>query len=193
MAVTLRDIARHLGISHATVSFVLNDRTDMGITDATRQRVLAAAQELGYRPNRAAKALTTGRTEMVAVCVPSLTVPYYAELVHHIQIAAAEGEFETVLWQCLTDHKKLPKHLNVDGFIISGCISPEDSFVDDEGQRKPGVHVGPDVRQGWDNVLVKEWPPNSGVQPMDVIGQTAWRLLRERLQNPNEDAKTETL
>lgn len=192
MAVTLRDIARHLGVSHATVSFVLNNRTDMGITEATRQRVLTAAQDLGYRPNRAAKALTTGKTEMVAVCVPSLAVPHYAELVHHIQIAAAENEFEVVLWQCLSNHKKLPKHLNVDGFIVADCGPSDDSaFVDEEGSRKPGVNVGSGVREGWDNVLIKSWPTEPNGQPMEIAGKTAWRLLRERLDSPNESPRTE--
>ena len=56
MAVTLRDIAKHLNLSHATVSFVLNERLDVAIPDKTRQRVMDAARELGYRPNRAARA-----------------------------------------------------------------------------------------------------------------------------------------
>jgi hypothetical protein len=195
MAVTLRDIAKHLGVSHATVSFVLNNRTDMGITDATRQRVLAAAQELGYRPNRAAKALTTGKTEMLAVCIPSLRVAYYAELVHYIQIAAAEYEFETVLWQSVPDSRKLPKHLNVDGFILADCESPETAFLDDQGNRKPGVYVGPKPRQGWDNVLVSgadgAWPPESlDEDRVAILGKTAWNFLNERLANPSEPPRT---
>jgi DNA-binding LacI/PurR family transcriptional regulator len=196
MAVTLRDIARHLGVSHATVSFVLNNRTDMGITEATRQRVIVAAQELGYRPNRAAKALTTGKTEMLAVCVPSFRVPFYAELVHHIQMAAAEHEFETVLWQPVAQGKKEPKHLNVDGFVVIDDSAPDQSFLDDDGNRKPGVHIGRQARAGWDNVLVESnaWPPTeANGHRVDLIGQTAWGLLNDRMTSPDKPPRTEKL
>lgn len=196
MAVTLRDIARHVGVSHATVSFVLNHRTDMGITDATRQRVLRAAQELGYRPNRAARALTTGKTEMLAVCVPSLILsPYYAEFVYHIQVAASEQEYETVLWQSLPQKRKLPKHLHVDGFILADCDCPEEDFVDDVGHRKPGLSVGTIARQGWDNLLVnsksRTWPPPERESPaVEQLAMTAWELLQERLAEPGKPLMT---
>jgi len=67
--VTLHDIARHLGLSQRTVSQALNGRPDSTskASETTRRRVEAAARELGYRPNRAARALRTGKTGLVAV------------------------------------------------------------------------------------------------------------------------------
>ena len=71
MPVTLRDIARRVNLSHATVSFVLNGRMDVSIPAATRERVAAAAREMGYRPNRAAQALVRGRANSVALWAPA--------------------------------------------------------------------------------------------------------------------------
>ena len=69
-AVSSAEVARHAGVSRTTVSFVLNDVRDRGISEATRQRVLAAARELGYEPNAAARTLANGSTGNVALVVP---------------------------------------------------------------------------------------------------------------------------
>ncbi len=60
---TMTDVARRAGVSATTVSFVVNDRRDQTISEATRARVLAAVEELGYRPNRAAQGLKNRRTD----------------------------------------------------------------------------------------------------------------------------------
>ncbi|HLK13587.1 MAG TPA: LacI family DNA-binding transcriptional regulator [Fimbriimonadaceae bacterium] len=70
MRVTLRDIAKRVNLSHAAVSFVLNERMDVAIPAATRERVLQAAREMGYRPNRAAQALVRGRTNTITLWQP---------------------------------------------------------------------------------------------------------------------------
>ncbi len=68
MRVTLKDVAKVAGVSPKTVSRVVNDQGE--IREATRERVLAAIQELGYRPNRLARSLTTGRTQAVGIIIP---------------------------------------------------------------------------------------------------------------------------
>lgn len=97
MAVTLRDIAKSLNLSHATVSFVLNERHDVAIPDTTRQRVFKAAREMGYRPNRAARALVMGRTQMLAVASPGVHLPPYGELFERFVTAARLSGYETLL------------------------------------------------------------------------------------------------
>jgi DNA-binding LacI/PurR family transcriptional regulator len=59
------DVARRAGVSRATVSYVLNGRADQSIPEATRDRVLAAARDLGYVPNAASRALRGGRSHLV--------------------------------------------------------------------------------------------------------------------------------
>jgi DNA-binding LacI/PurR family transcriptional regulator len=65
----IRDLARHLGLSIGTVSRALNDRGD--VNPLTRQRVLDAAETLGYSPNQSGRSLRRGRTDLVAMIVPS--------------------------------------------------------------------------------------------------------------------------
>jgi LacI family transcriptional regulator len=62
---TQADVARRAGVSSATVSFVINDRSDQTISEQTRIRVLDAVRDLGYRPNRAARSLRVSRTATI--------------------------------------------------------------------------------------------------------------------------------
>jgi len=66
------EVARRAGVSRTTVSFVLNDVRDRGISEATRERVLAVAREIGYEPNAAARTLAGGGTRTVALVVPQV-------------------------------------------------------------------------------------------------------------------------
>ena len=64
---TTHDIAREAKVSRTTVSYVLNDRPGMSVSSATRKRVLATAQRLGYVPNSAAEMLVTGRSRSIGL------------------------------------------------------------------------------------------------------------------------------
>src|SRR5208337_5063980 len=65
----IRELARHLDISIGTVSRALNDRAD--VNPLTRQRVREAAAKLGYSPNQSGRSLRRGRTDLIAMIVPS--------------------------------------------------------------------------------------------------------------------------
>ena len=67
---TSSQVAERAGVSRATVSFVLNEVPNKGISEKTRQKVLDAASELGYQPNIAARSLAGGSTGTVAVVIP---------------------------------------------------------------------------------------------------------------------------
>ncbi|WP_306322063.1 MULTISPECIES: LacI family DNA-binding transcriptional regulator [unclassified Streptomyces] len=62
---TSADVARRAGVSRTTVSYVLNGRSEQGISETTRRRVLSAVEELGYAPNAAASTLRAGRSSVV--------------------------------------------------------------------------------------------------------------------------------
>src|SRR3954466_15616867 len=68
----MTDVARLAGVSHQTVSRVLNGHPN--VKEQTRLRVHAAISELGYRPNRAARALATGKTQVIGVVTQSSTL-----------------------------------------------------------------------------------------------------------------------
>jgi len=74
--VTAADVARSLGISRATVGFVLNGTPGQTISEATRQRVLAEATRLGYRPHTAAQALASGRSRIILLVLPDWPVEH---------------------------------------------------------------------------------------------------------------------
>ena len=72
--VTTADIARVVGVSRSTVGFVLNDTPGQTISAGTRQRVLEAAERMGYRRNNAARALASGRSHLVLLVLPDWPV-----------------------------------------------------------------------------------------------------------------------
>ncbi|GEL98356.1 LacI family DNA-binding transcriptional regulator [Cellulomonas terrae] len=94
MAVTMRDVGRRAGVSAKTVSNVINGYPY--IRPATRDRVLEAIAELGYRMNTSARSLRTGRRGTIALALPELRVPYFAELASEV-IHAAEARGLTVI------------------------------------------------------------------------------------------------
>jgi LacI family transcriptional regulator len=78
MTIRMKDIARELGLSQATVSKVLRKHPD--ISEETRQRVLKRVKELDYQPNTLARSLVTGRSYLVGLIAPSLLHPFFAEI-----------------------------------------------------------------------------------------------------------------
>jgi DNA-binding LacI/PurR family transcriptional regulator len=87
-AVRLSDVAARAGVSVKTVSNVVNDYPH--VRAETRARVQAVLDELGYRPNLSARSLRQGRSGLVALAVPALDVPYFAELASAVVAAAGE-------------------------------------------------------------------------------------------------------
>src|SRR4051812_43584877 len=87
----MTDVARLAGVSHQTVSRVLNDHPN--VREQTRLRVRAAIAELGYRPNRAARALVTGRSQLLGVVAQNSTLYGPASLLAAFEQAAAEAGF----------------------------------------------------------------------------------------------------
>ncbi len=65
--VTVKDVAREAGVSVATVSYIMNNRTDQKISKETRKKVLQIANLLNYRPNNAAISLATGKSNVIGV------------------------------------------------------------------------------------------------------------------------------
>lgn len=88
----MTDVARVAGVSHQTVSRVLNDHP--GVRPGTRVRVQAAMTELGYRPNRNARALATGRSQMVGVVAQNSTLYGPAYLLAAFEQEAGDAGLE---------------------------------------------------------------------------------------------------
>ncbi len=87
--VTRDDVARLAGTSTAVVSYVINNGP-RPVAPATRERVLAAIKQLGYRPDRVAQAMASRRTDLIGMIVPDARQPFFAEMAHAVEQAAAE-------------------------------------------------------------------------------------------------------
>ncbi|KAA0959968.1 LacI family transcriptional regulator [Microbacterium sp. ANT_H45B] len=94
---TAADIARAVGVSRATVGFVLNDTPGQTISEATRTRVLEAARRLGYRPHLAAQALASGRSRIILLVLPDWPMEYSMRRhVDEASIALDEASYSLV-------------------------------------------------------------------------------------------------
>ncbi|MET0416873.1 MAG: LacI family DNA-binding transcriptional regulator [Actinoplanes sp.] len=97
----LEDVAARVGVSTASVSLVL--RNAPGPSAETRERVLAAATELGYRADRAASLLARRRRHLLGVLL-DVRNPFHAELVEEIQVEATKAGYEVVLATLTREH-----------------------------------------------------------------------------------------
>lgn len=131
--VTIAHVADRAGVSPTTVSHVLSGKRVVG--QATRDTVMDAIRELGYRPNHVARNLRTRRSHMIAVVVPDITNPFYAVLTRGLADAVDTSGYGTYV--CNTDgqHERERKFFadvmdrGVDGIVFaSGETASEITF-----------------------------------------------------------------
>ena len=85
----IKDVAKEAGVSITTVSMVLNN-TENKISQATRKKVLKAANNLNYKPNSYAKALASKKSNIIMAIVPDINNPFFSELVKELTQFAQE-------------------------------------------------------------------------------------------------------
>ncbi|MEO7718840.1 MAG: LacI family DNA-binding transcriptional regulator [Capsulimonas sp.] len=93
MTISIREVAARAKVSRATVSRVLNN-VDVPISAETRRLVRHVAEEMGYQPNRAARALATGRTQTIALWTSNLRSAYYGEVIYYTHEEIVRHEYE---------------------------------------------------------------------------------------------------
>jgi LacI family transcriptional regulator len=99
---SLTEVSRRAGVSIATASRVLN-RSSHPVAEATRARVLQAAEELGYSPSALARALVTRRSRIIGVIVGDIVDPYFAEITRGIEDVAQKAGYMTIV--CNADRR----------------------------------------------------------------------------------------
>lgn len=143
MSVTMKDIARELGVSVVTVSKVIRNHADIG--EETRQRVLKRVKELNYQPNPAARALVTGKTYTAGLIVPDLMHPFFAEVAtglsntlrrksYSLLISSSQGDPEL-------ERQEIKRLLSrrLDGIVIASTQWTVESFRRIEEQKVPYI------------------------------------------------------
>lgn len=141
MAVSMRDVAKVAGVSQRTVSNVVNDY--VYVKAETRERVREAIRRLNYRPNVSAQRLRNGRTGQVALAVPEIAAPYFAELADHLQRYAASRDITLLIEQTGGIRERELRLLErSQSSIIDGLIlSPETVTAEDLADRPVDVPV----------------------------------------------------
>lgn len=120
---TLKELAKLLNISVSTVSKALNDSHE--ISENTKRRVNELAEKLNYKPNRIAQQLKSNRTKTIGVILPTVTNPFFAEVLHGIETSATKNNYDIIV--CLSDESltkeqrslELLSNGSVDGFIMA--------------------------------------------------------------------------
>lgn len=97
--VTIEDVAQAAGVSRQTVSRAMNDKGE--ISPETKERVMRAIDELGYRPNRLAQGMVTNRTRTIGLVMPDITNLFFPEVARGLQDSARDYGYNVIL--CNTD------------------------------------------------------------------------------------------
>ena len=146
--VTLRDVAEKAGVSITTVSRILNGReTGVPVRESTRERIVAAATELGYRPNLLARALRGSRSSLLGVIARDVTDPYHVQVLRGVNAAARARDYRLFLGH--VDYRpdvaaiygSMFEQSHADGILIMGDIHGGDATLDDIADRQ-GYVVG---------------------------------------------------
>lgn len=124
MSATIYDVAREAGVSMATVSRVVNGNPNVKPT--TRKKVLAAIEQLGYRPNAVARGLASKKTTTVGVVIPDISSIFFSELARGIEDIATMYKYNIILSNS-DQNKDKELHLintmlgkQVDGIVFMG-------------------------------------------------------------------------
>ena len=124
-------MARRAGVSQSTVSLVLSGKSAGRISARTEAAVRAAAEELGYRPNVAARALRTGTARTVGLVVTDVTHPFFGPVLRGAQVAAWRAGYAVALVDVANDPDREMASFEalragpVDGFLFFTVDPPE--------------------------------------------------------------------
>ncbi|MFG2222066.1 LacI family DNA-binding transcriptional regulator [Streptomyces sp. NPDC048644] len=120
----IKDVAERAGVSVATVSRVLNGHSPVA---ETRDRVLAAVRELGYRPNNVARALRTARTGTLGLIISDLTNPFFTELADAVEDEARSLGYSLIIGNAgerpeqQDDYIRTLLDRRIDGLLVSSA------------------------------------------------------------------------
>jgi LacI family transcriptional regulator len=142
MKIRLKDVAARAGVAINTASTILNRRPNSWASKETEERVFRAAQELGYKPNRAAVALRSGKFNSIALLIPDLHNPFYCAFADLLEREAEKRGYDLLVESWRTDLER-EKHCledivdrEVDGVAaILSDNSPHRGFLAEQFKR----------------------------------------------------------
>ena len=123
MKVTMRNVAKHAGVSTATVSHVINETRF--VSEETREKVLKSIEALGYSPNEVARIFKTGRKNLIGCIVPDIANSFFATIIEAAEAVLGQEGYRLIVANTKEDPKREREHLTsltsgiVDGFDCS--------------------------------------------------------------------------
>src|ERR1700730_14172962 len=127
------DVARRAGVSQSAVSLVFGGKAAGRVGKRTQEAILQAARELGYRPNSAARTLSSGRSRLIALAIPDVSNPYFATVLQEAEQAARADVYSGSLAQVQDEQDWQHMILDaltsraVDGFLLCEVQPPTTS------------------------------------------------------------------
>lgn len=109
--VSIKDVAKHAGVSVTTVSRVMNNRGYIG--EATRKKVEEAIKALNYSPNQIARSLLSNESHLIGLIVPEIRHPFFSEIVHWIEHYASQNNFKIIICNSVNDKEKESGYLQM--------------------------------------------------------------------------------
>lgn len=147
---TIKDVAKQAGVSITTVSFVMNNRTDVMISEEVKKRVIKVARDLDYHPSAMAAGLAGRRTRNLGVVFYQedkiISNPFYSFIIEGIVKETIEKNFNLYFSYLKADHSgyetlpKIVREKNVDGVILIGHCDPQ-VVADIKERRVPVVAI----------------------------------------------------
>jgi LacI family transcriptional regulator len=124
--ISIHDLAKQLQVSSATVSFVLNGKAaEKRISPAMEEKILKHAQKSGYRPNRVAKSLRTGKSKIIGMLVEGISDPFFSSIARIIEERAHQHDYK-IFYSSTNNDTAIARELirtyrdtQVDGYIIA--------------------------------------------------------------------------
>lgn len=152
--ITLRDVAERSRVSITTVSRILNGReSGVPVRPETRERILAAAADLGYKPNLLARALRGSRSSLLGVIVRDISDPFHTQVLRGVNAVAQGRGYRLFLgnidWSpdAAAIYGSMFEQSHADGILVLGDIAGGDATLDDLAARHDHV-VGVSDRVG---------------------------------------------
>lgn len=130
---TMADVAKYAGVTKTTVSRVLNHKGE--ISPETREKVLQAVEQLGYRRSRIARSLATDQTFLLGLIVPSISSEFFIDLVRGAEDAAWEKDYKILLCNTEGDWDReagmflFLEDIQADGIVVYSPRLPEERLV----------------------------------------------------------------
>lgn len=179
--VSIKDVALKAGVSIASVSYVLNNKTDSRIGKETADKVIKAAEELNYRANTAAKNLKTQRTNIIGLIVADIANPYFSQIARIIENEATKKGYTLIIGSSDENKEKFESlvnmfyHRQAEGLIIAPVENTESCLQKLQKQNIPFVFI--------DRYLPKMQADNIQINNYEISYNVTQHLIEEKRKN----------